>query len=362
MYIKRQLEEVLKGVLGKDGVVLITAPKRSGKSSLLQETLKNYAHVSLSDLFARHLAESDPVLFLKTYQPPLVIEDIHYVPSLIKHLEGKYIITGSQTKEVLEMKGGATHLELYPLSWKEISTVDPYDQIQCAQQMIKGFYPEMHLCHASYLSMYMEREIQSMRSVHDLKKFHRYLVELATCVGKILNLSEIAKKCNISQTTATDWLELLQMTSMIYLQQPYTKNLVKRVIKSPRLFFVDTGILCYLLYIRTPEQLIHSPFVEQIFKNMVIMEKVKEFAHQECNGLIHYYKTNNGLEIDLLIDLGKYFNIYNIKYSSSPSGQSTHSLAYFRNKYSVKKAALLNLQKEETLLSNGIAAKHWFDH
>ncbi len=362
MYLKRQIEERLKGAIAQDSAVLITAPKRAGKSFLLQQVLTGYNHVSLSDLFARHLAESDPLLFFKTYQPPLVIEDIHYVPALMKHLEGKYILTGSQTKEVLGMKGSIIHLELYPLSWKEILTVDPYDQIQCAQQMIKGFYPELHLCHASYLSMYLEREIQAMRSVHDLRKFQQYLVALATHVGKILNQSEIAKKCNISQTTATDWLRLLEMSSIIYLHHPYTKNLQKRVIKAPKLFFVDTGLLCYLLYIRTPEQLVHSPFAEQIFKNMVIMEKVKEFAHQGCSGLIHYYKTNNGLEIDLLIDWGNFFNIYNIKYSRAPAAQSIHSLAYFKNKYTVKKAVLLNLHKEPVSLSNGISAEHWFDH
>ena len=166
--------------------------------------------------------------------------------------------------------------QLYPLSWKEIPNIDIYDEQTVAKQMLRGFYPEFQVepdlnpkfWHSSYLSTYLERDLRIMRNIQDLGQFQRYLVLLAARAGQLFNLDEIGKECGISQTTAKDWLMLLQATSIVYLLEPYARNLTKRVIKSPKLFFVDTGLLCYLLRIETVEQLIHSPFGGHVFENM----------------------------------------------------------------------------------------------
>lgn len=382
MYLHRKLEQPLKEVLGQFPVVLITGPRQSGKSTLLQHSLKNYNYVTFDDVLVRNLAETDPTLFLKTYAPPLVLDEIQYVPSLFSHLKlkvdahrrsyGQYILTGSQIFPLMKgvsesLAGRIAIFQLYPLSWKEIVEVDPYDEMEMAKQMLKGFYPEFQVqpqlkpkfWHGVYLSTYLERDLRAIRNIQDLGQFQRFLVLLAAKAGQLLNLNEIGKECGISQTTAKDWLKLLEATSIIYLLEPYSRNLTKRVIKTPKLFFVDTGLLCYLLRIESTEQLIHSPFAGHIFENMVVMEKVKRFAEKGERAPCYFYRTSGGLEVDLLIDHGDYLDAYEIKFTSSPTSDMARSLVQFKGEYPVKKAVLLNLRRESLPFSNGVYAEHW---
>ncbi|MFI5334409.1 MAG: ATP-binding protein [Chlamydiales bacterium] len=382
MYFHRQLEHPLKEALEQFPVVLITGPRQAGKSTLLQHTLKKYNYITFDDILVRNLAESDPVLFLKTYEPPLILDEIQYLPSLLPHLKmhidahrknyGEYVLTGSQIFPLMKgvsesLAGRIAIFQLYPLSWREIPHADPYDEMKMIGQMLKGFYPEFQVqpdlnpkfWHSAYLSTYIERDLRSMRNIHDLGQFQRFLVLLAARAGQLLNLNEIGKECGISQTTAKDWLTLLQATSIIYLLEPYARNLTKRVVKTPKLFFVDTGLLCYLLRIESPEQLVHSPFGGHIFENMIVMEKVKEFAERGERAPSYFYRTAAGLEVDLVIDHGDHFDAYEIKFTSSPSSEMTASLAQFKNEFPVKKAALLNMRRERLPFSNGVVAQHW---
>ncbi|MBS0607206.1 MAG: ATP-binding protein [Verrucomicrobia bacterium] len=381
-YLHRQLEKPLKEVLEQFPVVLITGPRQAGKSTLLQHCLKGYNYVTLDDPLIRNLAESDPALFLKTYEAPLIIDEIQYAPALLSYIKinvdanrrahGQYVLTGSQIfplmKGVAEsLAGRIAILQLYPLSWKEIQHADLWEERVLAEQILKGFYPEFQVepelqpkyWHSAYLSTYLERDLRTMRNIQDLGQFQRYLVLLASRTGQLFNLNEIGKECGISQTTAKDWLMLLQATSIVYLLEPYARNLTKRIVKSPKLLFVDTGLLCYLLRIESVEQLIHSPFRGHIFENMVIMEKVKQFAGKGERAPCYFYRTAKGLEIDLLIDHGDHLDAFEIKFTSSPKVEMTEPLEEFKKEYPVKKCALLNLRKDKFPFSNGIIAEHW---
>ncbi len=382
MYLHRKLEKPLKEALKQFPVVLITGSRQAGKSTLLQHTLKGYNYISFDDILVRNLAESDPALFLKTYAAPLIIDEIQYVPSLLPYIKmmvdadrrkyGQYVLTGSQIFPLMKgvsesLAGRIAVFQLYPLDWEEILDTNPYDEIKMSEQMLKGFYPEFQVqpdlnpkfWHSAYLSTYLERDLRAMRNIHDLGRFQRYLVLLAARAGQLLNLNEIGKECGISQTTAKDWLMLLQATSIVYLLEPYARNLTKRVIKSPKLFFVDTGLLCYLLRIENAEQLIHSPFGGHVFENMVVMDKVKRFAGKGERAPCYFYRTSGGLEIDLLLDYGDHFDAYEIKFSGTPNIEMTRALAQFKDEYPVNKAILLNLRKESLPFSNGITAEHW---
>ncbi len=375
-YFHRKLEHPLKEALKQFPVVLVTGPRQAGKSTLLQHVLKGVNYVTFDDIFARNLAETDPTLFLKTYEPPLILDEIQYVPSLFSPIKlmvdahrrrvGQYILTSSQLFPVMKgvsesLAGRMAVFQLYPLSWKEMPDADPYDEIATAKQMLKGFYPELNptFWYSSYLSTYLERDLRAMRNIQDLGQFQRFLVLLAARAGQILNLNEIGKECGISQTTAKDWLTLLQATSIIYLLEPYYKNITKRVIKSPKLFFVDTGLLCYLLRIDKVEQLVHSPFSGHIFENMVVMEKVKQFAEKGERAPCYYYRTGSGQEIDLLIDHGDHLDAFEIKFTSTPSSEMARTLVQFKSEYPVKKAILLNLRRQPHPFSNGVFAEHW---
>jgi len=376
------LEKPLQEALSSFPVVLITGPRQAGKSTLLQHSLKGYRYVTFDDILIRGLAESDPALFLKTYPAPLIIDEIQYVPRLLSYIKmevdahrrtyGQYVLTGSQVFSLMKgvsesLAGRVAIFQLYPLSWSEIPNADLYNEISMTRQMLQGFYPEFQvqpdlsnkLWHSSYLSTYLERDLRSMRSIHDLGQFQRFLVLLAARAGQILNLNEIGKECGISQTTAKDWLTLLQATSIIYILEPYAKNLTKRVVKSPKLFFVDTGLLCYLLRVETVEQLIHSPFGGHVFENMVVMEKVKQYAETGERAPCYFYRTSRGQEVDLIVDHGTYFDAYEIKFSASPNSDMVKWLKIFKEEFPVKKAFLLNLRKDELPLSNGIVAHHW---
>lgn len=381
-YLHRLLEKPLKEALEQFPVVLITGPRQAGKSTLLQHCLKGYHYVSLDDPLARNLAESDPALFLNTYETPLILDEIQYAPSLLTYIKikvdanrrkhGQYVLTGSQIFPLMKgvsesLAGRIAIFQLYPLSWKEIPNKDVYEERSVAEQILKGFYPEFQVesklnpkfWHSAYLSTYLERDLRTMRNIHDLGQFQRYLVLLASRAGQLFNLNEIGKECGISQTTAKDWLMLLQATSIVYLLEPYARNLTKRIVKSPKLFFVDTGLLCYLLRIESVEQLIHSPFGGHIFENMVVIEKIKQFAEKGERAPCYFYRTSKGLEVDLLVDYGDHFDAYEIKFSSTPNADMSQPLAEFKKEYPVKKCALLNLRREKHPFSNGIMAEHW---
>lgn len=382
MYVHRSLEKPLKEALQQFPVVLITGARQSGKSTFLQHCLKEYTYVTFDDILARHLAEADPILFLKTYKPPLILDEIQYVPSLLSQIKmivdadrrkyGQYVLTGSQIFPLMKgvsesLAGRIAVFQLYPLSWKELHSSKLFDEMVVFDQMLRGFYPEFQVqpnlnpkfWHSAYLSTYIERDLRLIRNIHDLGQFQQFLVLLAARAGQLLNLSEIGKECGISQTTAKDWLMLLQTTSIIYLLEPYARNITKRVVKSPKLYFVDTGLLCYLLRVDTVNQLVHSPFRGHIFENMVIMETVKDFAGRGERAPCYYYRTSSGLEIDLLLDHGDHLSAFEIKCSSTPTSENAKSLVQFKDEYPVKRASLLTLCPKHIPFSHGVSWEHW---
>ena len=382
MYINRSLEKPLRQALEQFPVVLITGARQAGKSTFLQHSLKEYRYISFDDTLARTLAEEDPALFLKTYKPPLILDEIQYVPALLSHIKmavdhnrhanGQYVLTGSQIfplmKGASESLAGRTAIfQLLPFSWEELHSPDIYEETAIMEQMLRGFYPEFQVqpnlnptfWHDAYLSTYLERDLRLMRHIQDLGQFQRFLILLAARAGQLLNLSEIGKECGISQPTAKGWLALLTTASIVYLLEPYARNITKRVVKSPKLFFVDTGLLCYLLRIETVEQLIHSPFRGHLFENMVIMEAVKHYAGEGKRAPCYFYRTASGLEIDLIIDHGERLDAYEIKCSSSPTAEMGRSLVQFKKEYPVLHSSILTLHPNHIPLSRNVSSEHW---
>jgi predicted AAA+ superfamily ATPase len=381
-YLHRKLEIPLQSALKQFPVVLITGPRQAGKSTLLKHCLQGYRYVTFDDLLIRELAQRDPELFLQTYRPPIIFDEIQYVPSLLSYIKiqvdaqrreyGQYVLTGSQIFSLMKgvsesLAGRVAVFHLYPLSWEEMFSKHLKQPIDIFHQMLKGFYPEFYVqkdlnpkfWHSSYLSTYLEKDLRAIRNIQDLGQFQRFLVLIAARAGQLFNLQEIGKECGISQTTAKDWIMLLQATSIIYLLEPFAKNLTKRIIKSPKLLFVDTGLLCYLLRLETVEQLMHSPFASHIFENMVIMEKIKSYANKGERAPCYFYRTSHGEEIDLLVDLGDSVETYEIKFTASPSAEMALELLRFQKEFSVKKSAVLTLRQESIPLKKDVFSKHW---
>ena len=380
-YIPRRIEQPLSDALKSFPAVLITGPRQAGKSTLLIHLLKGYRYVSFDDPILRKAASDDPELFLTENPAPLIIDEIQYVPELFSYLKqridkqrhtyGQYVLTGSQTFQLMKgvsesLAGRIAIFQLYPFCWSEIASENHSD---LKQRMLQGFYPEFFINSAlvpnrwfgSYLNTYIERDLRNLKAISDLSRFQTFIQLLASRSGQLLNLSEVGKECGISQTTAKDWLSILESTYIIYILRPYFNNHTKRLVKTPKVYFVDTGLLCYLLGIDSEEQLQKSPFRGHIFENMVILDFVKMFAYDAMRTNLYFYRTANGVEVDLIVERKGELVAFEIKYSQTPSSDWIQPLKLFMQDHPTKMGALLTLRESPVPLAEGIKALYWKD-
>ncbi|MDR3624617.1 MAG: ATP-binding protein [Chlamydiales bacterium] len=381
MYIHRAIEPLLKEAISQFPAVLVTGPRQAGKSTLLQNTLKNYNYVTLDDPLLRKIANDDPELFLSSHPVPLIIDEIQYAPSLFSYLKlaidakrcenGRFVLTGSQTFQVMKgvsesLAGRIAILQLYPFNWTEIN-VPALDTQACTKQIVQGFYPQFfsgsiinwNLWFGSYISTYLERDVRNIKAITDLGRFQTFISLLAARAGKIFNIAEISKECGISQPTAKDWISILESTYIIFLLKPFHNNLSKRLLKSPKIYFVDTGLLCFLLGIDNEERLLKSSEGGHIFENMVIADVLKKTAYMAKRTELFFYRTASGVEVDLIIKEKDTLSAFEIKFAKSLSREMAKSLQIFLKEHLVQKASVLSLQEKTIMLAENITAEHW---
>lgn len=387
MYFHRSIEGPLREAIAQFPVCLITGPRQAGKSTLLQNTLKEYRYVSFDDPMMQSLARNDPELFLSRFPSPLIIDEIQYVPGLLPYLKmkvdahrrtyGQYVLTGSQSFQMMKgvsetLAGRIAIFNLYPLSWKEIAKIPSFNKeksgdLELARQIIRGFYPEFFInptidCNVwfgSYLSTYIERDVRNVKGIADLARFQTFIGLLAARAGQLLNLSEIAKECGITQPTAKDWLSVLEATYFIYILRSYHKNMTKRLVKTPKLFFVDTGLLCYLLGIDTEERFFKSKERGALFENMIVMEMIKQLSCQKIRSQFYFYRTASGTEVDLLVEKQEKIDAYEIKLSKTLNQKMGKSLEALMEDMPVSTAQVLSLHEDPFPLSKNVEAVHW---
>jgi predicted AAA+ superfamily ATPase len=268
------------------------------------------------------------------------------------------------------LAGRIAIFNLYPFSWKEVREVPGHqtsDDEACAKQIVQGFYPEFfnqpsldkNLWFGSYLSTYIERDVRNITAITDLGRFQSFIGLIAARAGKILNLSEVAKECGITQPTAKNWLTILESTYIIYILKPYHNNLSKRLIKSPKIYFIDTGLLCYLLGIDSEDRFFKSAERKPIFENMVIMDAIKQLSTQNKRWQCFFYRTASGVEVDLIIEKGGVLSAYEIKLAKTLSREMAQPLSQFRGEHQVGQAQVISLQEKTQPLMEGIDAVHW---
>lgn len=324
MMIKREITIHLKTLATQFPVVAVMGPRQSGKTTLVRETFPDYAYVSLEDVDRRLMAKDDPRGFLATYsqRKGVIIDEVQEVPELLSYMQGivdqsyrpgYFIITGSQhflmyEKITQTLAGRIALLSLLPLSVSEIMEAKQLPS-DINSLLLKGFYPRLYsqpvpsqVWCSNYLSTYVEKDVRQVLKITDVITFQRFLKLCAARIGNLLNCAELARDCDISPNTAKEWISVLETSYIIKLVYPYYKNFNKRIIKSPKLFFYDTALICLLVGISTPEELAIHPIKGAIFESFVMSEIFKYNFNNNKLPQIYFWRDLQGHEIDVIIE------------------------------------------------------------
>lgn len=370
LYVPRSIETRILSGANEFPVLVLTGPRQSGKSTTLKKIFPEYGYVTLDDPFKRSLASEDPVSFLKSLGESVIVDEIQYAPEIFPYIKimvdenrdraGRFLLTGSQIFPLMSgisesLAGRSALFEMLGFSYAELSSFPEIilpDNLYAL--LFRGFYPDPAVhgvnrndFYRSYLQTYLERDVRQIRSVQDLHLFQDFLELLAARAGGILKLSEVAKECGISHTTARHWLSLLQTSRIVYLLRPYFRNISKRVVKSPKLYFTDTGLLAYLLKYPDPATMKAGPAAGAFFENFIVIETLKHQFH--CGGLFepYFYRDSNHNEIDLLLDFGRELKLIEIKATRTLRSEFFQTLRKTARDFPGSRSYLLTMSTEQ---------------
>lgn len=333
--IERNIRPVLDRLAQQYPVLTITGPRQSGKTTLAKASFPDKPYASLEDPDVRRFATEDPRGFLAAYPQGAILDEIQHAAHLPSYLQtmvdadpspGRFVLTGSQQfalmKQVSQSLAGRTALlRLLPLTLAEVCRLRPdHTRAPLPQVLLDGFYPRIHdrrldpgQTLADYFATYVERDLRQLAAVHDLQRFERFVRLCAGRTGQILNLSSLGNDAGVSHATASAWVDLLQTSYVVHLLPPWFSNTGKRLIKSPKLYFYDVGLACWLLGLRTPEQVARDPLWGSLFENFVIMEALKDRFNVGDSAPLYYYRDSEGNEVDLLMPVGPRLHAIEIK-------------------------------------------------
>ena len=318
--IPRQIKETFLQTLQFYPITTLTGPRQSGKSTFLKDVLPNWNYVSLEDPDIREFCQTDPRGFLSSYPEHSIIDEVQRVPELFSYLQtqvdtsgesGQYVLSGSQNFQLMKsisqsLAGRCAVLKLMPFSQKELQSAHLLAK-NTHEYIYTGGYPRIYDKHipparyyADYFETYVQRDIRNSENISDLLLFTRFIKLCAGRIGQLVNISSLANDCGISSTTATRWLSLLETSFIIYKLKPDFRNFTKRLTKSPKLYFTDTGLACYLLGLKNAEQLASHYLRGSLFENAVINAFVYNEYNQGIEPDFSYWRDKAGLEIDLL--------------------------------------------------------------
>ena len=347
--IKRTIQGKLKELAGKYPFVTITGPRQSGKSTLAEMTFPDYARVSLEDLDFREFASEDPRGFIATYPTRTIIDEVQRVPQLVSYLQthtdksretGMYILTGSQNAELMasvdqSLAGRTGLLTLLPFSHQEMKD----GGVLCPtvnEEIFTGAYPRIYDrgispadFYPGYIKTYVERDLRQMKAIGDLAKFRRLLKLCAARIGQLLNKASLAVECGVSAPTVDSWLSILEESYVIHFLRPDWNNFSKRLVKTPKLYFCDTGLACSLLEIRNVSQLDTHYLRGGLFENMVINEYIKRSYNRGAEPSLFFWRDSAGHEVDLIEYVDGLQYAYEIKSGATLSKDFFKGLSYW---------------------------------
>lgn len=318
-YIHRKIEETILEASKYFSVIAISGPRQSGKSTLLTQLFPLYEKYSLKDLNILDYAKNDPIAFLNQTDEGMFIDEIQRCPQLLDYIQGivdnnpkrHFALSGSSNFEVMKnlsesLAGRAGVFELLPMSIQEVTGKVDLDNLN--QILYNGLYPSIcakkniaKFFYPSYVRTYLEKDVRDLLQMKDQIRFTKFLKLCAARIGSLFNASELGAEIGVSSKTISHWLSVLQASYLITLLPPYYENIPKRLVKSPKLYFNDPGLACYLLDIETPQQLDRDKMRGAIFENMIVMEAIKHRYNMGLEGGVFFYRDSNQNEVDLLI-------------------------------------------------------------
>lgn len=360
-YIPRSMEKVIEEVTKEYPVVLVTGPRQVGKTTMLRKMMKGTArgYVSLDDLNERSLAKNDPEMFLQMHKPPVLIDEVQYAPELFAYIKilvdregnaGDFWLTGSQVFKLMrgvqetlagrvavlsltslsqsEIFGGSTapfRLEVNALAAREAGrevadTQGIYERIFRGSMpaIVSGQIKNGGIFYSSYLSTYIERDVRELSDSIDSLRFLRFVTAVAARCGQMLNVADIARDADINQKQAKDWLGILETLGIIFYLHSFSNNLLKRLVKTPKLYFFDTGLVCYLTKWSGPQTLESGAMNGAILENYVVAEIMKTYLNNGQEPFMYYYRDKDAKEIDIILEHDGVLNPIEIKKSANP--------------------------------------------
>ena len=321
-YIHRELSSVLEEAYRYFSVITVTGPRQSGKTTLIRNLFPHLPYYSLESLDIRSFAENDPIAFLNQNEEGMILDEVHNAPDLLSYIQG--IVGSSQfamLKRVTQSLAGRTAVfELMPLSYSE--TKDLTADVPLDKLLFNGFYPAIYsgrnvpeFLYPAYMKTYLDRDVRDLLQIKDMMQFHIFIKLCAGRIGSLFKASELANEIGVSPNTISSWLSVLQASYIVTLLPPYFENTSKRLTKMPKLYFLDTGLACYLLGIESPEQLSRDKMRGALFENFVVTEALKQRYNQGKESNLYFYRDSNQNEIDLL--LKRNTRLYGIEIKSS---------------------------------------------
>lgn len=318
-YIHRKIEETILEASKYFSVIAVSGPRQSGKSTLLTQLFPLYEKYSLKDLNILDYAKNDPIAFLNQTDEGMFIDEIQRCPQLLDYIQGivdnnpkrHFALSGNSNFEVMKnlsesLAGRAGVFELLPMSIQEVTGKVDLDNLN--QILYNGLYPSIcakkniaKFFYPSYVRTYLEKDVRDLLQIKDQIRFTKFLKLCAARIGSLFNASELGAEVGVSSKTISHWLSVLQASYLITLLPPYYENIPKRLVKSPKLYFNDPGLACYLLDIETPQQLDRDKMRGAIFENMIVMETIKHRYNMGLEGGVFFYRDSNQNEVDLLI-------------------------------------------------------------
>lgn len=347
-YIPRSISNKILEYSPYFQVIVITGPRQTGKTTLARHLFPDYTYDNLEDITRREIAETDPRAYIYNGPQKMIIDEIQHLPSLFSYIQvcvdedpdRRFVITGSSDFALMEkitqsLAGRAALFTLLPFSFMEIRE---YVNASATDfLMFNGFYPGVivrkikpSIFYSNYYSTYVERDARQIKAIENLVAFRTFMRILAGRVGTEFNANSLSSEIGVSGPTIKKWLGILQTSYIAFILPPFHANIEKRLTKTPKVYFYDTGLLCYLLDIFTPDQLKVHPLRGAIFENLAVVEMLKEKYNQTADYMLFFYRENKGREIDILKWSGLDIDLYEVKSSSTFHKDFVKNLNYLK--------------------------------